>query len=262
MTRHALGISYLGKQYHGWQYQTNHPSIQAALEHALSQVAQEDIRVHCAGRTDRGVHAGQQIIHFDSSVIRSSDNWIRGTNANLPADIRVCWHREMPDTFHARFSAYQRRYCYLIKHNTAYDPLWVQNAWIIRHALDELAIQKAASYLVGVHDFSSFRSSQCQANNPIRTMSAISVTNRREWLSIRFEANAFLHHMIRIIVHALVRVGRQEESPDWIQTVLVQKNRQLIDNMAPPVGLYFEGALYPGMFQLPGFVNAIGLDGL
>lgn len=262
MMRHVLGVSYLGKHYHGWQIQVDQPSVQEKLEYAISQVAQSTTSVRCAGRTDRGVHASQQIIHFDANVPRSSDNWVRGTNAYLPADIRVLWHQEVADDFHARFMAYKRRYCYLIKHDTQNDPLWADNAWILRHSLDIAAIESACDYLNGTHDFSSFRSSQCQAKSPIKTMSTPELLSHQKWLSIRFEANAFLHHMIRILVHALVLIGRHKHPPQWMETLLKDKNRQLIDNMAPSVGLYFEGALYPSCYQLPYFSNAIGVEGL
>lgn len=262
MIRHVMGVAYHGKHYHGWQIQPRDPSVQAVVQTALEKFALEPIKVTCAGRTDRGVHAAQQCIHFDSHVERPSHSWVKGTNAFLPDDVQILWHRFVGDDFHARFSASSRRYCYLIKQNESNQVLWQDNAYVLPQSLDVSQMQKAAQSFIGEHDFSSFRVSQCQAFSPIRILTQCGVSCHNDWVSIRLEANAFLHHMVRIMVYTLVQVGLGQEEPQWIKTLLDAKSRVAIDNMAPACGLYFEGAKYPNQFELPNFYTIMAQEGV
>lgn len=262
MIRHVMGVSYHGKQYYGWQIQPNDCSVQSVFQSALEAFSQTPIKVTCAGRTDRGVHAAQQCLHFDSSVERPSHSWVRGTNAFLPEDVQVLWHRFVDNNFHARFSATSRRYCYLIKQNELNHVLWRDNAYVIKEKLQVAKMQEAANYLLGEHDFTSFRVSQCQAFSPIRTLSQCDITYDSDWISIRLEANAFLHHMVRIIVYSLIQVGLGNEKPEWIRELLDAKSRVAISNMAPACGLYFEGAKYPKNYELPNFYTTMAKEGV
>lgn len=262
MMRHALGVAYHGKHYHGWQIQSSDDSVQARVQSALTRFSQSPVKVICAGRTDRGVHASQQCIHFDSAVDRPSYSWVRGTNAFLPKDIRIIWHRVVDEAFHARFTATSRRYCYLFKQGMDQQVLWQDNAWVIAETLDICKMREACQYLLGTHDFSSFRTSQCQAHSPIRTLLNCEIIQVQNWLAIRVEANAFLHHMIRIMVYCLFQVGAGLQAPEWIKDLLLAKSRSAIDNMAPAQGLYFEGAKYPDQYDLPDFYTTMDLEGV
>lgn len=251
MTRIALGVEYDGADYCGWQYQDHARSVQAELEQALSTVAAAPIRVHCAGRTDTGVHATGQVVHFDTDVERNERAWVFGTNANLPKDIAVLWAMEVSDEFHARFSATRRRYRYVI-FNRPVRPTFLayRTSWEFR-PLDESRMQAATRYLLGKHDFSSYRAVACQAKSPIREVHELRVTRHGEYIFIEIEANAFLHHMVRNIAGVLMAIGRGEQEPQWAEEVLHYRDRTLGGVTAPPYGLYLESVTYPEYFGLP-----------
>jgi tRNA pseudouridine38-40 synthase len=262
MKRHVMGLAYHGKHYHGWQIQPEDISVQAKVQHALKQFSLNDVSIVCAGRTDSGVHAAQQCIHFDSDVERPSHSWVKGTNAFLPNDIQILWHKIIDDDFHARFSAISRRYCYLLRHQEQHQVLWQDNALVLSAELNIDNMREASKYLLGEHDFSSFRVSQCQAHSPVRTIHVCDVIQKDQWVGVRIEANAFLHHMVRIIVYTLIQVGLGIEQPIWIKDLLLAKSRLAINNMSPACGLYFEGAKYKDDYHLPNFYTTLALEGV
>lgn len=251
MARIALGIEYAGHAYCGWQKQQDCIGVQQRLEQALAQIACEAVEVVCAGRTDRGVHALSQVVHFDTTAIRPQAAWVQGVNSHLPNDIRVLWSREVDDNFHARFSAVARRYRYvLLARSTAsalFSPL---QAWT-GYTLDADVMHQAAQSLVGEHDFSSFRAAECQAKHPRRCITHIQITRRGDYFFFDVEANAFLHHMVRNIVGSLMMVGKGERSIDWIAEVLAARDRRLAAATAPASGLYLTHVRYPSHYQFP-----------
>jgi len=248
--RIALMVEYDGSQYHGWQAQTGLRTIQQAIEKALCFVADEEVKVFCSGRTDTGVHATHQIIHFDTEKSRTMASWVHGANANLPKDICVRWAREMPDTFHARFSAVSRRYCYII-YNVPIRPALMRGSvtWQYRQ-LDDRAMEEGAKYLRGKHDFTSFRSVECQSKTPIRTVSALTVKRKGDWVILDIEANAFLHHMIRNVAGVLMAVGAGRKPASWVEEVLAAKDRKMGAETASPFGLYLTHVTYPDAFKV------------
>jgi tRNA pseudouridine38-40 synthase len=248
--RMALALEYDGSEYHGWQAQTGLRTIQQAVEYSLSRVANEPVSVVCAGRTDTGVHALTQIIHFDSQSVRSIRAWIHGTNAYLPKEVCVKWGREMPDSFHARYSALSRRYRYIIC-NTSVRPGLLRRhvSWQFRSLNHEL-MHEAAQYLVGEHDFTSFRSVECQSNSPMRNVHRIEVTRYADRVMIDITANAFLHHMVRNIAGVLITVGSGKASVNWVQEVLQAKDRRKGAETAPPYGLYLVEVVYPPEYEV------------
>jgi tRNA pseudouridine38-40 synthase len=221
------------------------------VEEAVSKVADHSVAVVCAGRTDTGVHATAQVVHFDTDAIRNPENWERGVNSHLPADVRVQWARRTPDNFHARFSARRRHYRYVIHNGAAQPALLRQRACQERLPLDDDLMRAAARYLLGEHDFTSFRAAACQAKSPVRTVYRLDLTRSGQWVYIDIIANAFLHHMVRCIAGMLISVGRQEQLPDWMQAVLNARDRTLAGVNAPPGGLYLAGVEYAGEFGLP-----------
>lgn len=248
--RVALGISYKGTAYHGWQSQEGVPSVQASLETALSKIANHNVRVFCAGRTDAGVHALSQVVHFDTTAERDERAWLLGTNANLPGDIRVIWVKFVSDDFHARFSAIARRYRYIIFNHSIHSALFRgQVTWCL-HPLDETRMAEAANYLLGEHDFNSFRAVACQAKSPIRTVQQLDITRKDQFIFIDIKANAFLHHMVRNIAGMLIAVGSGKREPIWAQQLLTLRDRKQGDVTAVPDGLYFMQAYYPEQFGL------------
>lgn len=249
--RIALGIEYDGRPYCGWQYQDHSPSVQATLEQALSSVADQPIRVICAGRTDTGVHAAEQIVHFDTDVARDEKAWIRGTNVNLPKSISVLWARNVSDTFHARFSAVRRRYRYVIFNRDIRPAFLAGRVAFEYRPLNEARMQEAAQYLLGEHDFNAYRAVACQAKSPIRTVYRLDVTRKDELLLIDIEANAFLHHMVRNIAGVLMTIGAGEQTPQWAKQVLEGRDRSLGGVTGPPDGLYLMEVVYPEEFGLP-----------
>jgi len=243
--RIALGLSYEGTAYCGWQYQENVPSIQACLESALGKVANHPIRVICAGRTDKGVHALEQVVHFETDSIRDARAWLLGTNANLPADIRIQWAREVSADFHARFSAIARAYRYVIYNHRTPTALLRNHVTIFHKPLDEKSMQEAANYLVGEHDFSSYRAAQCQAKSPVRTVTLLEVKRESNFIFIDIKANAFLHHMVRNITGVLLSIGSGKQPVLWAKQVLEARDRTEGDVTAPANGLYLVQVTYP-----------------
>lgn len=252
VSRLALGIEYKGSRYRGWQRQeAGVPSVQEAVERALSQVAAEPISVACAGRTDAGVHATGQVVHFDTKVERPLKAWVMGTNANLPADISVTWAKLMPADFHARFKACARRYRYVI-YNDPIRPAHLAEEVTWNHRpLDAARMREAAQYLLGTHDFSSFRAVQCQAKSPIKSLYHLTVIEQGPLLILDVRANAFLHHMVRNIAGVLMAIGSGERSPFWAKEVLEAKDRRQGGVTAHPYGLYLVQVEYPEPFILP-----------
>ena len=248
--RLAIGIEYDGTAYNGWQVQPHAPSIQDALNKAVSIVADEAVEVVGAGRTDTGVHATAQIAHFDTRANRSERSWLLGINSNLPADINVHWARPVSSEFHARFAARSRSYRYLILNTPVRSALYRHRAWWVIRSLDAGRMHDAAQVLLGEHDFSSFRAAACQASSPVRTMTAIAVQRRGEFIAISCSANAFLHHMVRNLAGSLMRIGAGEAQPDWLAEVLHAKDRTVSGMTAPAGGLTLTDVSYPN-FQLP-----------
>ena len=250
-TRIALGLIYQGTRYHGFQRQLNVDTVQQAVETALTSIADHPIRVACAGRTDSGVHATGQVIHFDTDARRQDKAWVQGVNTLLPDDISVSWMRPVDETFDARHSATARRYQFILynqplRHALAYELMAREY-----RPLREGAMQTAAQALVGEHDFSAFRAAHCQANSPWRCIEFIEVTRRGDLVIVDIKANAFLHHMVRNIVGSLCDVGAGVQEVDWIDELLKQRNRQLAGKMAAPSGLYLCQVDYPMAFDIP-----------
>ena len=245
LSRLAFGIEYDGTAYSGWQFQSHAPSIQEALDKALSIVADAPVECVGAGRTDAGVHASGQVAHFDPPVERALRSWLLGVNTNLPDDISVLWFREVPTDFHARYTAVSRRYRYTILNRQVRSALERDRVWWVYHPLNVPAMDEAAQFLLGEHDFSSFRAAACQSRTPVRELTHISVTSDGEHIYIDCSGNAFLHHMVRNIAGSLVRVGLGEETPDWIAEVLVARDRKLSGMTAPATGLVLEEVEYP-----------------
>lgn len=249
--RYALGIEYDGKNYCGWQRQNHSPSVQENLENALSKIAAEPIQVVCAGRTDTGVSATNQVIHFDTNKVRKDVAWTLGVNTSLPSDIAVRWVKPVTSEFHARFSATARRYRYVI-YNARLRPAILSNGLtFFHHPLDEKLMHKAAQVLVGKHDFTSFRTVHCQSHSPVRTLFHCDVTRQGNYVILDVKGNAFLHHMVRNIAGSLMRVGQSIEPISWIEEILKAKNRCLAGITAPSNGLYFVDVDFPEAFELP-----------
>jgi tRNA pseudouridine38-40 synthase len=249
--RVALGIEYDGGGYVGWQRQKSGVGVQAILEDTLSKVANEAVAVVCAGRTDTGVHATGQVVHFDTVAERSDRGWLMGANSNLPDDVNVTWAVQVADDFHARFSATRRSYRYLLLNSPCRSALNRNRAWWVHEPLDEAVMQEAANYLVGKHDFSAFRAAGCQASTPVRELSELSIGRRGNRLAITVRANAFLQHMVRNIAGTLVAIGRGDREPAWAQDVLDSCDRCSGGIAAPPHGLTLIGVDYPEHFGLP-----------
>ena len=249
--RWALGVSYAGQDYEGWQSQASGKTVQDKLEHALGKLSQDRVSTICAGRTDAGVHGLMQVVHFDTLRTREATAWVRGTNAHLPGDIAVQWAHQVPDAFHARGSAIARRYAYVLLESPVRPSVERgRTGWVFR-PLDESAMQAAAQLLLGEHDFTSFRASQCQAKTPVKTLRRIDIHRRGHYWRFEFEANAFLHHMIRNLMGCLLVVGRGEQPPSWVAEVLAARNRKVAAPTFSPDGLYFLGPRYEDHWGLP-----------
>ena len=249
--RIALGLEYDGAAFCGWQTQPDGCAVQDALERALSGVAGKSIETVCAGRTDAGVHALAQVVHFDVDVKRSPSAWVRGGNALLPDAIAVSWARAVSPDFHARFSATGRRYVYWLL-NRAQRPGLLRGrvGWFYRH-LDELAMQQAAQHLIGSHDFSAFRAAECQAKTPVKTLRQLEICRRGDLIRFEFAADAFLQHMVRNIVGALVDVGSGRQPPGWIGEVLESRDRNRAAPTFAASGLYLAAVEYDASWALP-----------
>lgn len=247
----ALGVEYDGSAFSGWQTQRHARTVQSCLEQALSVVADHAVGTWCAGRTDAGVHAVGQVVHFETQATRSLRAWVLGTNANLPPEVAVRWAREVSPDFNARFSATARAYRYLIINQPTRLALWARRAtWELR-PLQVEAMHEAAQALVGEHDFSSFRAAGCQAHHPVRTLYRISIRRDAGKVVLDVEANAFLQHMVRNLTGALLEVGRGERPAAWIADLLAARDRTRAGVTAPPDGLYLTRVDYPEHFGIP-----------
>lgn len=258
MTRIVLGIEYDGSGYAGWQWQTEQKTLQSILEQALSKVANQAIHVVCAGRTDAGVHALEQVVHFDSDVDRTMHSWLMGGNINLPDDIKIIWVQPAVANFHARYSAIARFYRYVIYNRPVVSALLRQQVTHCYEALDEKLMHKAAQHLIGDHDFSSFRAQGCQSKSPRRMMYFIEIYRNGERVIMDICANAFVHHMVRNIAGVLMAVGMGKQSVDWPEFLLATKDRKQSGVTASPYGLYLGGIYYPehyGIIKNPIFAR-------
>lgn len=251
-SRIALGIEYDGGDYAGWQKQKSpqKETVQQHVELALSKIADHEIRVTCAGRTDSGVHATCQVIHFDPKIDRGSKAWTEGVNSLLPKSIRVRWCSDQQPEFHARFSALSRRYLYLVYTRDTESALLHSRATFTRRALDASRMHKAAQHLIGERDFSSFRAAGCQSATAMRNVMHANIYRRGGFLVFDVKANAFLQHMVRNIMGSLLQVGVGEQPPQWIAELLSCKDRTLAAKTAPPDGLYLCAVEYPAHFGL------------
>ena len=251
--RYAAAVEYAGAAYHGWQKQINDtvPCIQTKVECALSRIANHPVEVICAGRTDAGVSACRQIIHFDSSVERPERAWVMGSNTYLPDDIAILWVKQVSMEFHARFSALSRRYRYLIYSSEVKPAILTKGVTWTWKNLDVARMQKASTYLVGEHDFTSYRAVGCQAKNPVRRVEFLKVSQQGALIVIDIKANAFLHHMVRNIAGVLMKIGASEAEVDWSKKVLDARDRREGGVTAPPFGLYFVDVDYPQHIELP-----------
>ncbi len=250
--RIALGVEYKGARYHGWQRQESGvATVQGMLEKALSEVADQPVSVTCAGRTDAGVHASGQVVHFDTLVERPLKAWVMGTNANLPRDISVTWAKVMLADFHARFKAFARRYRYVIYNDPVRPAHLAEEVTWNHRPLDISRMREAAHYLVGTHDFTSFRAVQCQAKSPIKTVHHLEVIEQGRFIVIDVRANAFLHHMVRNFAGVLMAIGTGERDPAWIVQVMQARDRRVGGVTAHPYGLYLVQVEYPTEFELP-----------
>ncbi len=249
--RIALGVSYNGGAYQGWQSQLSGLTIQDKLEKALGKFTAQRVSTLCAGRTDAGVHGLMQVVHFDTELERDTNSWVRGTNANLPRDIAVQWALKTPDDFHCRACATSRRYAYVLLESQVRPSVEFGRVGWTFNNLDLNAMRLAADVLMGEHDFSSFRASQCQALSPVKHLMEIAIQKRGAYWRMEFEANAFLHHMIRNIMGCLVHIGQGKKPPEWMAEVLAARNRNAAAPTFSPDGLYFLGPRYDARWGIP-----------
>ena len=249
--RIALGVEYDGSGFHGWQKQPGGGTVQNALEAALSAIAGEPINVVCAGRTDAGVHATAQVIHFDTGVTRPLSAWVRGTNTFLPERVAVRWAHPVAEDFHARFSACARCYRYLLINQAQRSGVWQGRAGWYHHPLALAPMQEAAALLVGEHDFSAFRAADCQAKSPRKTMRQADIRQRGKLIVFDFEAGAFLQHMVRNLVGSLVYIGQGKHPPEWMAQLLAARERRLAAPTFSAAGLYLAGVKYEPHWGLP-----------
>ena len=256
MKRLAAGVCYRGGAYQGWQRQPTGATVQGCVERALSTFADVPIEVTCAGRTDTGVHGINQVIHFDTDIDREMSSWVRGTNRYLPEDVAIQWCVAVPDDFHARFSALGRRYTYVLLESPVRPAIEAgMVGWVFR-PLDGLAMQQAAQLLLGEHDFSAFRSSQCQALSPIKHMRSLEIQRCGAYWRFDFDAGAFLHHMVRNIMGCLLAIGNGSHAVNWMAEVLHSRNRQLAAPTFAADGLYFAGPYYDARHDIPSRTSA------
>jgi tRNA pseudouridine38-40 synthase len=248
--RIALGLEYDGSGFCGWQSQAGGGAVQDALEAALAMVADAPIRVVCAGRTDAGVHALEQVVHFDTEAARPDSAWVRGVNSHLPASVAVRWAQPVPVEFHARFSARGRRYRYVLLNRGQRPGLMAKRVGWFHRPLEAAAMQAAAGLLLGEHDFSAFRAVECQAKSPVKTLRRADVARHGDLLVFDFEASAFLHHMVRNILGALVYVGKGAHPPAWLGEILAGRDRARAAPTFEACGLYFAGVDYDPVWQL------------
>jgi tRNA pseudouridine38-40 synthase len=249
--RIVLGLEYEGTNYYGWQCQDGLNTLQSTVETALSRVANHPVSTICAGRTDAGVHALGQVIHFDSEASRTLDNWIMGGNTHLPDAITIRWAKIVDGTFHARYSALARRYYYVIYNHPTRSSIFRQKTTWWYRPLNEKRMQIAANYLLGEHDFTSFRAINCQAKTTVRTLHQLNVRRQQDFIVIEVKANAFLHHMVRNITGVLMAIGEGKKPPSWAEEVLLACDRKKAGITAPPIGLYLAEVEYPERFGVP-----------
>lgn len=254
--RYALGIEYDGADFFGWQRQSHAPSVQQSIEKALGIVANHPVTVICAGRTDTGVHARGQVVHFDSPSERSERQWVLGINSNLPKSVRVLWLRAVDDSFHARFGAFSRSYQYRILNRRVSPAIGAAYYGWCRDNLDAGQMHEAAQVLQGRHDFSAFRSAGCSAQHAIREVTVIKVSRHDELVNIDITANAFLYHMVRNIVGSLILVGKGEKTGQWFADIFHGQDRKLAGVTAEPQGLCFLNVRYDAKYKLPDVVKA------
>ncbi len=254
LERLALGVGYRGGAYRGWQSQADGNTVQDAVERALTLFADARISTVCAGRTDAGVHALNQVVHIDTEVQRELSSWVRGSNRYLPSDIAIQWCRLVDPAFHARFGAIGRRYRYILLESPVRPAIEHGAAgWVFR-PLDADAMQSAADHLVGEHDFSAFRSSQCQALSPVKHLRTITIHRHGAYWRFDFEASAFLHHMVRNLMGSLIAVGNGTRPAHWVSEVLASRDRRLAAPTFSAAGLYFVGPRYEARFDIPDHV--------
>ncbi len=259
--RIALGVEYDGSPFCGWQTQPSGCGVQDALEGALGQIADQRIETQCAGRTDAGVHALGQVVHFDTVARRPLTAWVRGVNALLPRTIAVTWARQVEDGFHARYQARGRAYCYLLLNRAERPGLHHSHLGWHHHHLDVEQMREAAAHLLGVHDFSAFRAAECQARSPVKDLRRLEILRKGDVLVLQFAADAFLHHMVRNIVGCLVKVGNGSRAPDWVRLVLEARDREQAAPTFAANGLYFTGVEYDAAWGLPPASTGDGLLG-
>jgi tRNA pseudouridine38-40 synthase len=253
MRKIALGVEYDGSPYHGWQIQRKPPviTVQEVLEKALGAIATDPIKVHCAGRTDAGVHGTCQVVHFETNVDRPSKAWVRGTNTHLPSSVRVLWSHQVDDEFHARHSAIARRYRYVISNTDVKPAIGFNNLTWHGFPLDEHRMQQAAQALLGTRDFTSFRALACQSKTPLRNVHSVTVSRQGHLVVVDIIANAFLLHMVRNIVGSLMAIGDGRRPISWMAELLALKDRSAAAATAAPNGLYLVNVTYPDNYQLP-----------
>ncbi len=251
MPRIALGIEYDGSAFCGWQTQPGGCAVQDALERALAEIAGHAVATICAGRTDAGVHAVAQVVHFDSDAVRPQSAWLRGVNALLPAAVAVVWTHPVSDDFHARYGASERRYRYLLLDQPVRAALNRKHVGWIHQKLEIEPMRAAANCLLGEHDFSAFRSSECQANSPVRELRHLDINRRGDYVVFDLAGNAFLHHMVRNIVGSLVYVGAGRRPPQWLAELLAERDRSKGAPTMAAAGLYLAGVDYDPVFGLP-----------
>lgn len=250
--RIAAGIEYEGSRYGGWQVQRHDPhTIQARVQQALSRVANHPVEVTCGGRTDAGVHAIGQVVHFDTTADRTGHAWVMGSNAHLPADIALRWAQVVDDDFHARYSARRRSYRYVILNRPYRPALLSHHACFAYRPLNSAHMAEAATYLLGEHDFTSFRAAACQARSPLRTLYRLDVQREGDLVFLELEANGFLHHMVRNIAGVLMAIGAGEQAPEWAGRVLERRDRRAAGITASPSGLYLQHIDYPPEYGIP-----------
>lgn len=250
--RIAMGIEYDGSGYSGWQLQRHSPhTVQQVVESAVGRVANHPLRIHCAGRTDTAVHASGQVIHFDTEAERSERSWVYGTNSNLPDDVVCLWAHPVDAEFHARFSATHRAYRYVIFSRHVRPTFLAHRVTWSHQPLALQPMQQAAQYLVGEHDFSSYRAVACQAKSPVRNLQKLTLTQSNDYIFIDVMANGFLHHMVRNIAGVMMAIGRGDHAPEWAREVLEARDRRLGGITAPAQGLYLTEVGYPSHYRLP-----------
>ncbi len=249
--RWALGVEYDGSSFVGWQRQKDGPSVQAVVEQALGFVAGHRVDLSCAGRTDAGVHAIGQVIHFDTAATREERNWLLGANARLPASVALLWARKVPWTFHARFSAQARRYRYIIANQEVRPAIQASGLAWWRYPLDAVLMHNAAQYLVGTRDFTSLRAVACQSKSSVKTIHSVSVRRQGRHVVLDIHANAFLHHMVRNIAGILIPIGQGKRDVAWVRDVLEARDRRASGITAPAGGLYLVGVDYDPAYGLP-----------